>query len=85
MKSTLSAVEKNLNPGAGGVDGGDVLAFVAHDYFPHYDSDQLAAGIYGLFNSLQGQRHTYYASGLNMFETVEFAVRAGYDIVDSYF
>jgi hypothetical protein len=85
LKATLSRVEKDLNAGARGVKGGDVLALRSHDYFPHFDSEQLAAGYYGKFNALQGQRHTYYASGLNMFETVEFAIRAGYDVADSYF
>lgn len=85
MKSTLSQVNKNLNPGARDINGGDVLAFQKHDYFPHFDPEQLAAGFYDKFNALQGQQHTYYASGLNMFETVEFAIRAGYDVADSYF
>lgn len=85
LESTLSAVNRNLNPGSGDLNAGDVLAFVPHDYFPHFDGPQLAAGFYDKFNRLQGQQHTYFASGLNMFETVEFAVRAGYDVVDSYF
>jgi hypothetical protein len=85
LKSTLSGVNKNLNPGAGDINGSDVLAFLSHVYFPHFDTEQLAAGFYSKFNALQGQQHTYYASGLNMFETVEFAIRAGYDVADSYF
>jgi hypothetical protein len=85
LKSTLSAVNKNSNSGAGDINGGDVLAFSSHDCFPHFDPEQLAAGFYGKFNALQGQQHTYYTSGLNMFETAEFAIRAGYNIADSYF
>jgi len=81
----LTSVNEALNPGTGGIDNGDVLAFVKHDYFPHFDPEQLAAGWYGKFNALQGQQKTYYASGLNMFETVEGALRAGYDVVDSFF
>ncbi|KAJ7114388.1 hypothetical protein C8R44DRAFT_832939 [Mycena epipterygia] len=38
---------------------------------------QLEAGYYAKFNALQGERNTYYASGLNRFETVEYAIRAG--------
>jgi hypothetical protein len=85
LKSTLEIVNQNVNPGARSINGGDVLAFEAHDYFPHFDGEQLAAGYYGKFNALQGKQRTYFASGLNMFETVEFAVRAGYDVADSYF
>ena len=63
----------------------DVLAFRKNAYFPHFDSAQLAGGWYDKFNALQGKKGTYYASGLNGFETVEFAVRAGLDVVDSFF
>ncbi|KAF5343109.1 hypothetical protein D9758_016007 [Tetrapyrgos nigripes] len=62
-----------------------VQAFQGWDYFPHFDSGDLAAGIYDQFNALQGQHNTYWASGLNGFETVEFAVRAGKDLVESFF
>jgi hypothetical protein len=85
LKSTLSKVNRNLNPGAGPITNEDVLSFLKHDYFPHFDPEQLAAGWYDKFNALQGQQQTYYASGLNMFETVEFAIRAGNDVADSYF
>jgi hypothetical protein len=40
---------------------------------------------YGFYATLQGNKNTYYASGLNDFETVEFAIHAGQDVVDSYF
>lgn len=63
----------------------DVLGFQQNDYFPHFDSEQLRQGWYDKFNALQGKQKTFYASGLNGFETVEFALRAGLDIVDSYF
>ena len=61
------------------------MDFRAWDYFPHFDKDQLDNGYYEKFNSLQGYMGTYYASGLNGFETVEFAVRAGKDVANSYF
>lgn len=55
------------------------------DYFPHFTSAQLADGVYEKFDALQGVNHTYFASGLNGFEDVEFAVRAGQYIVSTYF
>jgi len=63
----------------------DVVAFREWDYFPHFDQDELENGFYAKFNELQGYKNTYYASGLNGFETVEFAIRAGQDVVDTYF
>jgi hypothetical protein len=63
----------------------DIKAFRGWDYFPRFDKAQLDAGYYDMFNQLQGQQKTYYASGLNGFETVEFAIRAGLDVVESYF
>jgi hypothetical protein len=63
----------------------DVKDFREWDYFPHFDKAQLDQGYYEKFNALQGHQNTYYASGLNGFETVEFAIRAGTDVVNSYF
>jgi len=63
----------------------DVIGFSAvTDYFPHVGPAELDGGWYARFNALMGTSHTYYASGLNSFETVEFALRAGQDIVESY-
>jgi hypothetical protein len=63
----------------------DVKDFRQWDYFPHFDRKQLDQGYYVKFNALQGHKNTYYVSGLNGFETVEFAVRAGIDVVETYF
>lgn len=63
----------------------DVKDFREWDYFARFDKAQLDDGYYDKFNSLQGYENTYYVSGLNAFETVEFAVRAGKDVVDSHF
>jgi hypothetical protein len=63
----------------------NVKDFREWDYFPHFDKAQLDQGYYDKFNALQGHLNTYYASGLNGFETVEFAIRAGTDVVTSYF
>ena len=62
----------------------DVKDFRQWDYFPHFDGQELDHGFYAKFNALQGHKNTYYASALNGFETVEFAIRAGQDVVDSY-
>ena len=62
----------------------DVVDFREWDYFPHFDGHELDHDFYAMFNTLQGHMNTYYASGLNGFETVEFAIRAGQDVVDTY-
>ena len=63
----------------------DVKAFRKWDYFPHFESDALREGAYGKLNLLQGMKKTYYASGLSGMEIVEWAIRGGYDVVDTYF
>lgn len=63
----------------------DVVDFRKWDYFPHFDEEDLKDDIYKRFNALQGKQNTYYCSGLNGFETVEFAIRAGKDLVSSFF
>jgi hypothetical protein len=87
LKDVLSKVNKDpLDPKATlkPVTDADVEDFREWDYFPHFDKLQLDDDIYAKFSALQGHKNTYYASGLNGFETVEFAVRAGQDVVDSY-
>ncbi|KAF2805484.1 FAD/NAD(P)-binding domain-containing protein [Mytilinidion resinicola] len=86
LKCTLSKINKdprNATDVAVPVTDADVVGFRKWDYFPHYDTEQLVVGAYDKFNALQGKQKTYYASGLNGFETIEFAVRAGYDVADS--
>jgi hypothetical protein len=86
--STLSKVNRNPTVSTSTntpITAADVLGFRKTDYFPHFDSAQLSAGWYGKLKALQGTKNTYYASGLNGFETVEFAVRAGLSIVSLYF
>lgn len=63
----------------------NVKAFRKWDYFPHFDSEPLRNGSYTKLNALQGCNKSYWASGLNGMEIVEWAVRAGLDVVDSYF
>ncbi|UPX11015.1 uncharacterized protein EKO05_0001642 [Ascochyta rabiei] len=63
----------------------DVKAFRKWDYFPHFDSQPLRDGAYEKFNCLQGKNKSYWASGLNGMEIVEWAIRGGQDVVESYF
>lgn len=63
----------------------DVKTFRKWDYFPHFDSAELRGGWYQKLSALQGQSNTYWVSGLNGMETVEWVVRASQDVVRSYF
>ncbi len=67
------------------VTDAEIRGLTVTDYFPRYEPAELRAGFYKKFGELQGQQNTYYASGFNGFETVEFAVRAGKDVVKSHF
>ncbi|KAJ3158112.1 hypothetical protein HDU86_003064 [Geranomyces michiganensis] len=88
LKEAISKInkdprDKNAKPKP--VTDADIMAFKEHDYFPHYDSKADLRTKYLEFNRLQGQKNTYFVSGFNGFETVEFAIRAGKDIVQSFF
>ncbi|KAM0340592.1 hypothetical protein ACHAPU_010429 [Fusarium lateritium] len=64
----------------------DIRAFSGEiDYFPHLGPEALADGWYKRFNKLQGKDHTYFTSGLNSFELVEYTIRAARDLVVSHF
>jgi hypothetical protein len=87
LKSTLSKLNKdprNASAVATPVTDQDIKAFRKWDYFPRFDSPGLMDGAYTKLNALQGQKKTYYASGLNGMETVEWAIRAGQDVA-TYF
>jgi hypothetical protein len=88
LKTTLSKI--NLDPRNASstpvpITDSDVKAFRKWDYFPRFDSPDLKNHAYDRLNALQGQKKTYYASGLNGMETVEWAIRAGLDVANSYF
>ncbi|KAG6357281.1 hypothetical protein INS49_015159 [Diaporthe citri] len=88
LKSTLSKLNRDPRDSASvavPVTDEDVLAFQENDYFPHFDEHELAMGYYEKFERLQGQGKTYYASGFNMFELIEYAIRAGQDVVRTHF
>ncbi|PSR82345.1 hypothetical protein PHLCEN_2v6088 [Hermanssonia centrifuga] len=87
LRETISPFNKNPHDTSPPrvVTDADIRGFSATDYFPRYEPAELRAGFYKKFGELQGQQNTYYASGFNGFETVEFAVRAGKDVVKSHF
>ncbi len=58
-------------PGAG---VGELVEHKRWAYFPHFDTNDLAAGIYDRLESLQGANRTAYTGGLLAFETVETVV-----------
>lgn len=87
LQSTLSKINKdprNETEPAEPVCPDDIRAFRKWDYFPHFDSEPLRNDAYGKLDQLQGCTKTYWASGLQGMETVEWAIRAGQDVVDSY-
>jgi hypothetical protein len=63
----------------------DVKAFKKWDYFPHFGTDALRGGAYAKLKDLQGCKKSYWASGLSGMEIVEWAIRGGQDVVDTYF
>lgn len=88
LKTTLSLLNRDPSDPLSisqTITDDDVRAFTAPDYFPHYSPATLAGGVYERYNALQGQMNTYYVSALDGFEIVEFALRAGVDLVESYF
>ncbi|KAF2182333.1 FAD/NAD(P)-binding domain-containing protein [Zopfia rhizophila CBS 207.26] len=88
LETTLSRINKdprNVTAMSEPLCEGDVRAFRKWDYFPHFDSKELKGCWYEKLNGLQGKKKTFWASGLNGMETVEWAIRAGRDVVDSYF
>ncbi|KAF4334937.1 FAD NAD(P)-binding domain protein [Fusarium beomiforme] len=85
----LSKINKdlaNVHATSTKVVAADIRAFSGQiDYFPHLESEALADGWYKKFNDLQGKDHTYFTSGLNSFELVEYTIRAARDLVETYF
>lgn len=87
LKEVMSKLNKDpldSNAKATLITDADVRDFREWDQFPHFDKQELDNGFYERFNALQGYKNTYYASGLNGFDVVEFAIRAGQDVVDTY-
>jgi hypothetical protein len=84
VMSKLNKEPRDSNAKPTPITDTDVRDFREWDYFPHFDEHELSDGFYEKFNALQGYKNTYYASGLNGFELVEFAIRAGQDVVDTY-
>lgn len=75
---------RNINETVQPFTSDDVKAFRKWDYFPHFEGGALLAGAYDKLNKLQGQKKTFYASGLSGMEIVEWAIRGGRAVVDEY-
>jgi hypothetical protein len=87
LQTTLSKINKDprdMTAQAEPVCPADIRAFRKWDYFPHFGSEALRNDAYAKLNKLQGCSKTFWASGLQGMETVEWAIRAGQDVVDSY-
>jgi hypothetical protein len=88
LKSTVSKLNKDPRNATAvpiPISDQDIKAFRKWDYFPRFNTTDLANNAYTKLNALQGVKKTYYASGLNGMETVEWAIRAGQDVATSYF
>ncbi|KAI0341062.1 FAD/NAD(P)-binding domain-containing protein [Trametopsis cervina] len=95
LTETVSSVQhgRNITGSEGDVTKEHVKALRKWDYFPHFVAEDLMGGeepgkgVYGAFNKLQGGegKKTFYTSGLNGFETVEFAIRGAKDLVATFF
>ncbi|KAH8173260.1 flavin containing amine oxidoreductase domain-containing protein [Sarocladium implicatum] len=89
LPEVLSKLNRNLSDSAQQgqeVTNRDVLAFSGDvDYFPHIGTEALLDGWYEKYNKLQGQKRTYYVSGVDQFEFVEYAIRAAEALVNDHF
>lgn len=88
LQTTLSKINKDprdMTAMSVAVTNQDIRAFRKWDYFPRFDGPDLKNDAYAKYNALQGQKKTYYASGLNGMETVEWAIRGAQDVATSYF
>lgn len=84
---TLSKLNKNPNNVSAEsirINEADVKGFRKNAYFPTVSSKDLASQWYLKLDQQQGQEKTFFASGLNGLETVEWALRAGFDVVEHY-
>ena len=54
-------------------------------YMPHYSLENLKAGYYQLFDSIQGHNHTFYCGGLFNGELVESCIKFSKSLVKRFF
>lgn len=88
LQTTMSKINKdprNVTAQAQPLSSDEIRAFRKWDYFPHFGSEALRNGAYGYLNRIQGCNKSFWASGLNGMEIVEWAIRAGQDVVDTYY
>lgn len=63
----------------------DIVDSDAWQYFPHVDSDALAAGFYDKVEALQGKNNTFWAGSLMNFELTERTAAYSMQLADRYF
>ncbi|PVI02015.1 FAD/NAD(P)-binding domain-containing protein [Periconia macrospinosa] len=88
LNTTLSLINKdprNATTAPVPLRKDQVRAFRKWDYFPHFDTEPLRNGAYAKLNRLQGCNKSFWVSGLAGMELVEWAIRAGQDIVEMYY
>ncbi|KAJ4301913.1 hypothetical protein N0V90_004009 [Kalmusia sp. IMI 367209] len=88
LQTTMSKINKdprNVTEQAEPLSSNNIRAFRKWDYFPHFGSQSLRNGAYGYLNRIQGCNKSFWASGLQGMEIVEWAIRAGQDVVDTYY
>ncbi|EAT85674.1 hypothetical protein HBI56_142010 [Parastagonospora nodorum] len=83
--SALNKDPRNATKPAAPFGENNIKAFKKWDYFPHFGTDALRSGAYASLNKLQGCKKSYWASGLSGMEIVEWAIRGGHEVVDTYF
>jgi len=82
-----SKLRESLRMNVEGIGGGEIEIFNEESwcYFPHADSDSMAAGFYEKLESIQGRNRTYYSGGLLNFELVENSIAYSNDLVNRFF
>jgi hypothetical protein len=82
--SKINKDPRNATEASEPLDSTDIRSFRKWDYFPHFGSEPLRNDAYAKLDKLQGCTRTYWASGLQGMETVEWAIRAGQHVVEGY-
>jgi len=83
----LSDIEASIHQCMEAV-GGQVLEILETrrwKYFPHVDSQAMAAGFFDQVEALQGTQQTFYTGGQLDFDIVEGAISYSRHLVDHYF
>ncbi|KAL3456141.1 hypothetical protein BJX64DRAFT_294389 [Aspergillus heterothallicus] len=77
--------EESRTPMTLPVEPRDIKALRQHPhYFPHFNQSALRGGWYDMFNALQGGNRTFYTSGLNRAEHVEYVIVSAREVVERF-